>query len=228
VIPDGRSEDNFEDEELNVSEESEMVQTREFYGGNQTETTARSGEHLWLVSYSDFMTIMMIFFLAMYGYTHLAKKELEKRVDRFSAIASEMKAKMRGDVRITSQTDKITVELGEGVLFKSGSPDLSPGAKRTLALISESIRSTDGDVIVEGHTDNVPIRGRFASNWELSASRAFSVIQELAASGVPASRLTAWGFGENRPVVANDSAENRQRNRRIDIVILKKKVNRTH
>lgn len=181
-------------------------------------------EQLWLISYSDFMTIMMIFFLAMYGYTYMKKKEVEQRIDRFASIAAEMKQRMSGDVRITSGLDKVTVEMGEGVLFQSGRADLNASAARNLAALGASIQSTEGDVIVEGHTDNVPVRGRYRSNWELSAARAFSVIQALTRAGVPSHRLAAWGFGENRPIVDNGTPEGRQRNRRIAVVILKKRV----
>lgn len=205
--------------------ESEEVQEREFYGDIHKAGENRSAEQLWLISYSDFMTIMMIFFLAMYGYTQMMNTPELRKVDRFSALASDMKTKMKDDVRIVVELDKVTVELGEGILFKSGSADLNSNAGRTLSAIGESLKTVDGDVIVEGHTDNVPISGApFRSNWELSASRAFSVIQALKTSGVPAARLAAWGFGENRPVVSNDTPEHRQRNRRIDIVILKKKI----
>jgi len=213
------------DDGSQVLKESEDVQEREFYGNANRGSENRSSEHIWLISYSDFTTIMMIFFLAMYGYTQIMDAKAPARLDRFTALASEMKSKMQNEVRIVEELDKITVELGEGILFKSGSADLNPNAGRTLADIGESLRKVDGDVIVEGHTDNVPISGApFRSNWELSASRAFSVIQALKGSGVPAARLAAWGFGENRPVVSNDSIENRQRNRRIDIVILKRKI----
>jgi chemotaxis protein MotB len=206
--------------------ESEEVQEREFYGAASEGGENRSSEHLWLISYSDFMTIMMIFYLGMYGYSHLMKmKASEVRVDRFVALASEMKAKMNDQVRVLEEMDKITVELGEGILFSSGHAELTGAAVRTLADIGSTLKEAPGDVIVEGHTDNVPIAGGpYPSNWELSAARAFSVVQELKKAGVPAERLAAWGFGENRPVVDNATPENRQRNRRIDIVIMKKKL----
>ncbi len=217
-------EEKDSDEDSKVLQESEDAQEREFYGDGQQAGENRSAEQLWLISYSDFMTIMMIFFLAMYGYTQMMNERAAPRIDRFTSLVSEMKSKMKDDVRIVEELDKITVELGEGILFKSGSADLNANAGRTLSDIGASLVKVDGDVIVEGHTDNIPISSTYRSNWELSASRAFSVIQALKGSGVPAARLAAWGFGENRPVVSNDSAENRQRNRRIDIVILKKKI----
>lgn len=211
-----------------VLREAEEVQERAFYGGFGGRQQSQS-EHLWLISYSDFMTILMIFFLAMYGFTYLQKKKNEPppmTVDQFTAAVSQLKNDMGEQIRVIDEFDKVTVELGEGVLFASGSAQLGDRAARTLASLADSIKRMKGDVIVEGHTDDVPLaRGaRYPSNWELSAARAFSVIQELKRGGVPGERLAAWGFGENRPRVANDSAENRRRNRRIDIVVLKQKT----
>jgi chemotaxis protein MotB len=113
-------------------------------------------------------------------------------------------------------------------LFASGSATLSEDARTTLEELANSIKLTEGDVIIEGHTDNAPILGRrYKSNWELSAARAFSVINALSDRGIEPRRLAAWGFGENRPVAPNDGAVNMAKNRRIEIVILKKKA-KTH
>ena len=77
------------------------------------------------------------------------------------------------------------------------------------------------DVRVEGHTDSVPIKTeQFPSNWELSAARASGVVRFLIQNGVDSSRLSATGYGAERPLVANDSAKNRARNRRIEILLV--------
>jgi chemotaxis protein MotB len=74
---------------------------------------------------------------------------------------------------------------------------------------------------VAGHTDNVPIdRAKFASNWELSTARAVAVVHFLVAHGVPAEALSAAGYGEFAPLVANDSAEHKAKNRRIEISLV--------
>ncbi|HSH70991.1 MAG TPA: OmpA family protein, partial [Deferrisomatales bacterium] len=83
----------------------------------------------------------------------------------------------------------------------------------------------DRGTLVEGHTDDVPIRGvlaqRFPTNWELSAARALSVVRFLQeVGGVDPARLAAAGYGEYRPAVPNDSAENRARNRRIELKLV--------
>lgn len=190
----------------------------------------RAPRQLWLISYADFMTILMIFFLAMYGYTYLAKAALLKKhsqefsESKFSGRIDEMKEKLGKQLTIQNDVDKVVLQLEEKILFASGKAALRAEAFQTLEELSNSIKLIDGDVIVSGHTDDIPVAGgRFKSNWELSAARAFSVIEALAKAGLPPQRLAAWGFGENRPVVPNISEENRAQNRRIEIVILKKK-----
>jgi chemotaxis protein MotB len=128
-------------------------------------------------------------------------------------------------LKVEESLDKVTLKVGEKVLFTSGSARLSAPAVATLAELANSIKLLEGDVIIEGHTDNIPVvGGPFKSNWELSAARAFSVINALSDNGVDAKRLAAWGFGENRPVVANDTADNRSKNRRIEVIVMRKKM----
>lgn len=193
----------------------------------------RNMRNLWLISYSDFTTILMIFFLATYGYTYLAKAALLKKQpqpyaeNEFSARIDEMKEKLGNQIVVQDDVDKMVLLLGDKILFSSGSSELSAEAISTLEDLADSIKLTEGDVIVGGHTDDVPIKGRrFKSNWELSTARAFSVIKALTHGGIPPERLAAWGYGEYRPVVPNTNAENRNRNRRIEVVILKKKPKR--
>ncbi len=194
-----------------------------------TANEKRGSRHIWLISYADFMTILMIFFLAMYGYTYLAKEALLKQQPKFSASdfsnqIKDMKQKLGGQIKVQEDVDKVVLELSDQILFASGKSDLNSGASATLDDLAKSVKLINGDVIVQGHTDDVPIvGGRFRSNWELSAARSFSVIDALTSRGVPVQRLAAWGFGENRPMVANDSDEHRAQNRRIEVVILKKK-----
>jgi hypothetical protein len=77
-------------------------------------------------------------------------------------------------------------------------------------------------LLVEGHTDNVPIRsGRYHTNWELSMARAYSVIQFMEQAGIEPRKLAGIGYGENRPASENTSAEGRAKNRRIEISLLK-------
>lgn len=112
------------------------------------------------------------------------------------------------------------------VLFASGSADIGPEGKkqldqlaRTLLEISAEIpKEVDWILRIDGHTDDRPIAtARFASNWELSAARAISVVRYLISQGVPSDRLAATGFGEYQPVDLSNTASGRSRNRRIEM-----------
>lgn len=189
----------------------------------------RSASHLWLISYSDFMTILLIFFLSMYGYTYLARAsqaKLQKVItySEFADVVSKMKENLGSDIEILDDFERITIKLQDKILFGSGENKLGGPARQTLAELANSLKLVNGDIIVQGHTDNVPIkRGHFKSNWELSAARSFSVIEELTQNGIEPQRLSAWGFGENRPIKSNQTKQGQLENRRIEIILLKKK-----
>ncbi len=217
-----------DDADAHASEAGEDVDSEYILRRQQPER--RAPRQLWLISYSDFMTILMIFFLAMYGYTYLAKAALlknEKKISNYSQFTTqiqELQKSLGSQLRVQNDVDKIVIQLSDKILFASGSASVEPAAGPTLEELANSIKLVDGDVIVQGHTDNVPIRGgRYRSNWELSTARAFSVIKRLTEAGVPAQRLAAWGLGENRPITDNLTPEHRAENRRIEVVILKKK-----
>lgn len=198
--------------------------------GHRSVSFGRTPYQLWLVSYSDFMTILTIFFLAMYGYTYLdaasilVPKPENISYSAFSQMVQQLQGQLGDQIKVENQLDKVTIELGEKILFPSGSAKLSDRADAALSDIAASLKRVEGNIIVQGHTDNVPVAsGRFKSNWELSAARAFSVIEYLTEKGVPADRLAAWGFGEHHPQGSNETVEGRAGNRRIEIVVLKTK-----
>ncbi len=87
--------------------------------------------------------------------------------------------------------------------------------------LGELLNSVESEVIVEGHTDDVPIRtARFPSNWELASGRALTTVRELNDRGIAADRLSATSFGEFRPITSNQSAEGRAINRRVEMRVL--------
>ncbi|MGM9678247.1 MAG: flagellar motor protein MotB, partial [Bacteroidaceae bacterium] len=116
----------------------------------------------------------------------------------------------------------VYISLNDNMLYKSGSYEISPAAAATLSKIAKIITDyKDYEVLVEGNTDNVPIRQtNIRNNWDLSALRASSVVQELQNKyGVNPSRLTAGGRGEYNPVADNETPEGRSQNRRTQIII---------
>jgi len=115
----------------------------------------------------------------------------------------------------------LEVEINSSILFDSGKALIQAKAVSVLTGIAASIKSFPNAVQVEGYTDNIPIETfAYPSNWELSAGRASSVVHLFSDEGVDPFRLSAVGFGEFRPVAANTSAEGRERNRRVVVVIL--------
>jgi type VI secretion system protein ImpK len=105
-------------------------------------------------------------------------------------------------------------------LFSSGSARLETEVEPVIQRIAAALDRVPGTILVTGHTDDVPIRtARFPSNWELSTERAASVLKLMAGKLADASRLRAEGVADSAPLAPNDSAANRARNRRVEIVL---------
>jgi chemotaxis protein MotB len=131
----------------------------------------------------------------------------------------------RGEVKISELKGKLTVNVVDKILFDSGKAALKPAGLKVLQQIGDILKSTvDKDIQVEGHTDNVPIRGalteKYPTNWELSTARATTVLHFLQSEvGISGERLSAVGYGEHRPLATNSTAEGRALNRRIQIIL---------
>lgn len=122
-----------------------------------------------------------------------------------------------------NRTDQgVVLILQERLLFDSAEADLKPEGEPFLDKVALLLNNIPNYVRVEGHTDNRPIATRqYPSNWELSGARASSVIRHILASGdYNEQRFIAAGYGDTRPIVPNDSVENLQKNRRVEMVIL--------
>lgn len=127
-----------------------------------------------------------------------------------------------GQIEIHELKGRLQVRALEQILFDSGRADIKPAGREVLKKLAPKLQEIEGhNVRIEGHTDKVPIRtSQFPSNWELSVARAAAVARLLEASGVGAEKLSAVGFGPNRPIGSNDTREGRARNRRIEIVLV--------
>jgi chemotaxis protein MotB len=123
-------------------------------------------------------------------------------------------------VAIQAKGHTITMQIQDEILFPIGDGDLGAGGQVVIRKLTPLLASASGQILVEGHTDDVPINNdRFASNWELSTTRAASVVRALIAAGIPAVRLRATGFADTRPVQSNDTEDGRAHNRRVTLVI---------
>ncbi len=140
-----------------------------------------------------------------------------------SALQSEIADKV---IALRQAQERLTVTIMDRVLFPSGQATLTAEGRRTIARVGTVLaRMGERGILVEGHTDDVPIgaalRERFASNWELSSARATEVVRFLSGeAGVPASRLRATGRADTDPAASNATDEGRQKNRRIQIILL--------
>ncbi|MDI6642064.1 MAG: flagellar motor protein MotB [Elusimicrobiota bacterium] len=203
----------------------------------------------WLVPYGNMMTVLLVFFLVLYVFTYQAdtttfervvtqiqhqfalKGKAKEAVDRKKqeAEATDKIAKYFEETgldkfaKIVIDAERVRVSMVNPVLFSLGEATLKEEAKMLLKPVAELIRIIPSKVIVEGHTCNLPIfGGKYKSNWELSADRAINVVKYLVHfENIPPNRFRVAGYGEYRPVARNDTEENRAKNRRIEIVILR-------
>lgn len=157
----------------------------------------------------------------------MAAGEEEKRFADLSKLLSSFidNKKLAGKVKIIVNERGIIIRLlTDKMLFDSGQADLRSQETDLLNEIAELIsHKVDNQIEVEGHTDDLPINtARFPSNWELSTARAVTVLRYLGDHGVRWDRLRASGYADQRPVALNNTDDGRRRNRRVDIVILRK------
>jgi len=137
-------------------------------------------------------------------------------------LASALESEVRNNqVEVETRGRKIVIRVQEKGSFASGSAELDEGFYPVIDKLVELLKELDGNVSVEGHTDSIPIRtARFRSNWDLSAQRALEVAHALFESGeLDQRRFNVGGYADTRPLLPNDTAENRARNRRVEIII---------
>ena len=127
------------------------------------------------------------------------------------------------DLTVKVKNGKVYVSLAEQLLFGSGSINVDAKGVTALQQLAKAIKDQkDIQIMIEGHTDNVPISNKsqyMQDNWDLSVMRATSITKILTKAGVSANQVTAAGKGEYSPLAANDNAQNKQKNRRTEIII---------
>ena len=145
-------------------------------------------------------------------------EQLEETYEEVRAFLTE--ANLEDEVQMRIEERGVILELPERILFDKGQAVIKDEFFPVLDMMADLLRRIDNQIIVEGHTDNVPITThRYPSNWELSVDRAVSVVRYLTEQyELNPRRFQATGFGEYRPIEPNDTAEGRARNRRVIIV----------
>lgn len=129
---------------------------------------------------------------------------------------------LSGKVELSLQARGLVLSLKESAFFAPGQDSVSPDSRPILGKVAEALRQIPGQVRLEGHTDDTPIRSRkFPSNWHLSIARSVAVLKLLTEDyGFPAERLAVAGYGEYHPLDSNETEPGRTKNRRVDVVIL--------
>jgi len=154
----------------------------------------------------------------------IAKQQQEEIEQQAKELQEALQEEVsEGLVSIETEEAKIVVRIQEKGSFPSGSASLNPGFLDVIDHISDAVVKLPGKVIVAGHTDNRPIStARFRSNWELSSARAVTVVHALLMNpGVAQERVLIEGHADSHPLVSNDSAENRAKNRRVELIMMR-------
>jgi len=198
---------------------------------------------LWMLPYSTLMLTLVILFIMFYAFSYAGSVEYEdalsnlaqtnpndprvKQMKQEIALAQSIrdfieKNKMTDKIQIVITPHQIKIKMESFALFDSGSAELKQGIGSFLEHLNGQLKPMSNMVIAEGHTDNVPIHtAQYDSNWELSSSRAFSVIYYFINKGIAPERLVAHGFGEFRPAHSNETDVDRAKNRRIEITVVR-------
>lgn len=210
------------------------------------ETAEDDTDSVWLVSYADLLTLLLTFFMMLYASTdkdESARRSLASFVGGVQSIPAQELAdiivqetkddRYLYDVMTRPTVEGVEITFATTVLFDSGKaeirPELVPSLKKIITVLKE--HAGDNRIRVEGHTDDEPTSAKspFPSNWELSGARASTVIRAFEAAGFSPEHLMSIGYGSSRPLAPNRSPagepinENRARNRRVVVVVVKPK-----
>lgn len=223
------------------------VSTRGRFGRWHLKPTVEGEEESWLLTYLDVMTLLLVMMVVMLAFAKPSAEDrgtsdgpggpaaprtqapLSLRPQLNQLVQPREKDPLAG-LPLDQLGDGVEVVVSDGVvsfrissemLFPSGQADLiGPGAEMLATLVPALNAMPNQRIVVEGHTDDVPIRNeRYPSNWELSSGRAGSVVRQLIALGVAPERIRATGFADTRPLQPNDSEAHRAANRRVELVL---------
>ncbi len=160
--------------------------------------------------------------------------ELQRILDEKDAATKALRQKVADallgfnsqDLQVNVKNGKVYVSLSEQLLFKSGATKVDPAGQDALIKLANALTGNkDINILVEGHTDNVPIKGVVngaKDNWDLSVLRATEITRLLTAAGIDPTQITPSGRGQYLPVAANDTPQDKALNRRTDIILTPK------
>ncbi len=206
----------------------------------------------WVVSYADFITLLFALFTILYALSVVDTEKLQeftnslrdamgqgsasdiplssRRIAPIQEINGRIVSGIRGiiereqkDISVRTERRGVVVSIGESFLFPAGSTEIKESSMRVLGELAMFLKGIDNQIMIEGHSDNIPVRNsRYTSNWEISTIRAVRILRLFVGRfGIPPERLIVAGYGEYKPVRENTTPEGRAKNRRVDIVILR-------
>lgn len=147
----------------------------------------------------------------------------QKTLDMYEKVEQYVTEEgLLADVTVSLNENGVFVNIKEAILFEPGRAALIVGGQELLNSLEGLFLQFENKIVVEGHTDNVPMSSAmYPSNWELSSGRAIAVVRYLSeVKVIPNTRLSAVAYGEYRPMVANDTPQNRALNRRVNLLII--------
>ncbi len=172
-----------------------------------------------------------MYFKALVDRRNARLAEKQRKLDEhMKKLNDTLNAKMSGFVQnglmsVTQTGRGVMLDINASMLFRPGEADLQDEAVSTLAEVATILAEQKTPIEVDGHTDNLPISTlQFPSNWELSSARASSVVRLFIEQGITANLLKATGYADNFPLLPNDTAEGRARNRRVAVTVLAPEV----
>lgn len=210
---------------------------------NDYYTNSKDYINRWVVSYADFVTMLLALFLVLYAVVRIDNQKLtelqQKMQKTFSTNQAQNVTKYQANqvekmlkenlgqsksVKLIKSDKGLIIRVNNKVLFDEGSALIKPEAEKTLNEIVKVLTKIDNPVIIEGHTDSTPIKNaKYPSNWELSTARATNIIYYMTRNGgISPKRLRAVGYGEYMPIADNSTISGRMLNRRVDIIVLEK------
>ena len=152
----------------------------------------------------------------------------QQRQQQYDSLVQGLSKEVeKGQLQVRQFKNMLAVDLAEKIFFDSGKAVIKKEGKDVLKKVADALKGYESKIIrVVGHTDNVPLAkaASFPSNWDLSVARATTVVRFLQDSGIPPERMVPSGRGEYEPVAPNDTPEGRQKNRRIEIMLIDKSL----
>ncbi len=156
-------------------------------------------------------------------------EEIQKEVEKLTGSVGKGTAPSDNQIKYIIDKRGLVIRVPEAFFFNSGEASIRQEFTPILYALGKSLVKIPNHIRIEGHTDSIPINNhQFPSNWELSTTRATSIVRYLLAyHSIPPSKISATGYGEFRPIAPNKTTEGRMQNRRVDVVVLSTKEGET-